>query len=113
MMWAWRANVGALAIGVTSGNFSAEELAPLADVVLDSVRDLPAWLWRRIVPSGRLCEVSSRFDREAQLREEGARLVVEGPEVDTDARRAVLFQQRIDVLDECPAYAAAPVPRVD
>ena len=32
------------AIGVLSGNAGREELAPLADAVLDSVRDLPAWL---------------------------------------------------------------------
>ena len=32
------------AIGVLSGNGSAEDLAPLADVVLDSIRDLPHWL---------------------------------------------------------------------
>lgn len=38
---------GAMAIGVTSGNSSAEDLAPLADVVLASVADLPAWLDRR------------------------------------------------------------------
>ena len=37
---------GAMAIGVTSGNSSADDLAPLADVVLDSVRDLPGWLGR-------------------------------------------------------------------
>lgn len=37
------AGVGA-AIGVLSGNSGADELAPLADVVLPSVRDLPAWL---------------------------------------------------------------------
>jgi len=37
------AGVGA-AVGVLSGNSSASELAPLADVVLPSVRDLPAWL---------------------------------------------------------------------
>lgn len=32
------------AIGVLSGNGSADDLAPLADVVLDSIRDLPLWL---------------------------------------------------------------------
>ncbi len=37
------AGVGA-AVGVLSGNSSAADLAPLADVVLASVRDLPAWL---------------------------------------------------------------------
>ena len=34
----------ALAIGVTSGNSAAEDLAPLADVVIGSIRELPAWL---------------------------------------------------------------------
>jgi phosphoglycolate phosphatase len=34
----------ALAIGVTSGNSAAADLAPLADVVIGSIRDLPAWL---------------------------------------------------------------------
>jgi phosphoglycolate phosphatase len=34
----------AAAIGVTSGNSAAHDLAPFADVVLDSIRDLPAWL---------------------------------------------------------------------
>jgi phosphoglycolate phosphatase len=37
------AGVG-LAIGVTSGNSTAADLAPLADVVLPSVRELPDWL---------------------------------------------------------------------
>ena len=37
-------SAGAVAVGVTSGNSSAEELAPHADAVLDSVCDLPAWL---------------------------------------------------------------------
>jgi phosphoglycolate phosphatase len=37
------AGVG-IAIGVLSGNSSADELTPLADIVLSSVRDLPAWL---------------------------------------------------------------------
>jgi len=37
------AGVG-LAIGVTSGNSSAEDLAALADAILPSVRELPAWL---------------------------------------------------------------------
>jgi phosphoglycolate phosphatase len=32
------------AIGVLSGNSSAEDLAPLADAILESVCDLPAWL---------------------------------------------------------------------
>ncbi|HVY18803.1 MAG TPA: HAD family hydrolase [Bauldia sp.] len=35
---------GAVAIGVTSGNSSAADLAPLADVVLPSVAALPEWL---------------------------------------------------------------------
>jgi phosphoglycolate phosphatase len=35
---------GATAIGVTSGNGSADDLAPLADVVLPSVAALPEWL---------------------------------------------------------------------
>ena len=35
-----------LAIGVTSGNSAAADLAPLADAVLASVRDLPDWLAR-------------------------------------------------------------------
>jgi phosphoglycolate phosphatase len=34
----------ALAIGVTSGNSRVADLAPLADAVLKSIRDLPAWL---------------------------------------------------------------------
>jgi phosphoglycolate phosphatase len=37
------AGVG-VAVGVLSGNSSIGELTPLADVVLPSVRDLPAWL---------------------------------------------------------------------
>ena len=38
-------NAGAgLAIGVTSGNSVAEDLAALADVVLPSIREVPAWL---------------------------------------------------------------------
>lgn len=32
------------AIGVLTGNSMRDDLAPLADAVLDSVRDLPAWL---------------------------------------------------------------------
>jgi phosphoglycolate phosphatase len=32
------------AIGVLSGNSGMDDLAPLADVVLDSVCDLPDWL---------------------------------------------------------------------
>ena len=35
------------AIGVLTGNSDREHLAPLADAVLDSVRDLPAWLSAR------------------------------------------------------------------
>jgi phosphoglycolate phosphatase len=35
---------GALAIGVTSGNSAASDLAALAHVVLPSVRELPGWL---------------------------------------------------------------------
>jgi phosphoglycolate phosphatase len=35
---------GAIAIGVTSGNSSAGDLAPLADVVLPGVAALPEWL---------------------------------------------------------------------
>jgi phosphoglycolate phosphatase len=34
----------ALALGVTSGNSEAADLAPLADAILGSIRDLPAWL---------------------------------------------------------------------
>ncbi|MEX0853151.1 MAG: HAD family hydrolase [Bauldia sp.] len=37
---------GAVAIGVTSGNSAAGDLAPHADAVLASVRDLPGWLAR-------------------------------------------------------------------
>jgi phosphoglycolate phosphatase len=33
-----------LAVGVTSGNSAVEHLAPLADAVLGSIRELPAWL---------------------------------------------------------------------
>jgi phosphoglycolate phosphatase len=36
----------ALAIGVTSGNSAAEDLTPLADAVIGSIRELPAWLGR-------------------------------------------------------------------
>ncbi len=39
-----RAAGAAAAIGVTSGNSAAAHLAPLADVVLDSICDLPDWL---------------------------------------------------------------------
>jgi phosphoglycolate phosphatase len=35
---------GATAIGVTSGNSSADDLSPLADVILPSVAALPEWL---------------------------------------------------------------------
>ena len=34
----------AMAIGVTSGNSAAQDLAPLADAVLGSIRELPGWL---------------------------------------------------------------------
>lgn len=37
------------AIGVLTGNSDREHLAPLADAVLESVRDLPAWLRERAV----------------------------------------------------------------
>jgi phosphoglycolate phosphatase len=33
-----------LVIGVTSGNSTEADLAPLADAVLPSIRELPAWL---------------------------------------------------------------------
>ena len=52
-------NAGAaLAIGVTSGNSAATDLAPLADAVLGSIRDLPAtgpasWFWRPLLLSTR------------------------------------------------------------
>lgn len=39
------AGAGAV-IGVLSGTGAARDLAPLADAVLDSIRDLPAWLVR-------------------------------------------------------------------
>jgi len=39
-----RAAGAAAVIGVLSGNSSAAELTPVADAVLPSVRDLPAWL---------------------------------------------------------------------
>jgi phosphoglycolate phosphatase len=42
-----RAAGAGAAIGVLSGTGRAEDLAPLADAVLDSIRDLPAWLDRR------------------------------------------------------------------
>lgn len=35
---------GAVAVGVLTGNSSLHDLAPLADVVLPSIRELPAWL---------------------------------------------------------------------
>jgi phosphoglycolate phosphatase len=38
---------GALAIGVLSGTGTRESLSPLADVVLDSIVDLPAYLAER------------------------------------------------------------------
>jgi phosphoglycolate phosphatase len=34
----------ALAIGVTSGNSAVADLAPLADAIIGSIRELPAWL---------------------------------------------------------------------
>ena len=37
-------NAGAVAVGVTSGNSGADDFAALAEVVLPSVRELPAWL---------------------------------------------------------------------
>ena len=41
-------NAGAgAAIGVLTGNSDREHLAPLADAVLESVRDLPSWLRER------------------------------------------------------------------
>ena len=40
------------AIGVLTGNSARHELAPLADAVLDSVCDLPAWLHSRSSRSG-------------------------------------------------------------
>lgn len=43
MEMARNAGAGA-AVGVLTGNSLREELTPLADVVLDSVSDLPAWL---------------------------------------------------------------------
>lgn len=39
-----RAAGAGAAIGVLSGTSGREDLAPLADVVLDSIRDLPEWL---------------------------------------------------------------------
>ena len=36
------------AIGVLTGNSSADDLAGLADAVLDSIRDLPAWLGEKL-----------------------------------------------------------------
>ena len=38
---------GAMAVGVLTGNSGHEDLAPLADVVLPSIRDLPDWLAER------------------------------------------------------------------
>ncbi len=43
MVMARTAGAGA-AIGVLSGNGAADDLAPFADVILDSIRDLPGWL---------------------------------------------------------------------
>jgi phosphoglycolate phosphatase len=42
-----RAAGAGAALGVLSGNASRADLAPLADAVLDSVRDLPGWLRER------------------------------------------------------------------
>lgn len=39
-----RAAGAGVAIGVTSGNSKASDLAPLADAVLDSIADLPHWI---------------------------------------------------------------------
>ena len=39
-----RAGGAGLAIGVLSGTGTRESLAPMADVILDSVADLPGWL---------------------------------------------------------------------
>jgi phosphoglycolate phosphatase len=44
-----RAAGAGAAIGVLSGNGEREELSPLADVVLESVRDLPDWLSARLL----------------------------------------------------------------
>ncbi len=43
LVMARSAGAGA-AIGVLSGNSAAADLAPFADAVLDSIRDLPDWL---------------------------------------------------------------------
>ncbi len=43
LVMARTAGAGA-AIGVLSGNSGREDLAPFADVILDSIRDLPDWL---------------------------------------------------------------------
>lgn len=48
MEMARSAGAGA-AIGVLTGNSSRDDLDPLADAVLESVRDLPAWLRERAV----------------------------------------------------------------
>ena len=42
-----RSSGAGAAIGVLSGNSGADDLAPLADVVLPSIRELPAWLQNR------------------------------------------------------------------
>lgn len=42
-----RAAGAGLAIGVLTGNSAWEDLSPLADVVLPSIRDLPEWLGQR------------------------------------------------------------------
>lgn len=43
-----RAAGAGAAIGVLTGNSSADDLAGLADAVLDSIRDLPAWLGAKL-----------------------------------------------------------------
>jgi phosphoglycolate phosphatase len=43
LVMARTAGAGA-AVGVLSGNSAVEDLAPFADVILESIRDLPAWL---------------------------------------------------------------------
>ena len=43
LVMARTAGAGA-AVGVLSGNGAVADLAPFADVLLDSIRDLPEWL---------------------------------------------------------------------
>ena len=51
--WRWRAPPGAgIAIGVLSGNSSDGRPAAHADIVLPSIRELPAWLAGRRPPLG-------------------------------------------------------------